>query len=138
MKYFYKCPIEAAYMAKHFKMQFGIKHHGKLIWDWQDMLNIPHPAKSSEDILEDYPAHTFGSLYIHPNNLDSLKPQTGDLCSSWHKAHPTMGIPYMLYGIVESDHGGLHSGGRYHSFAEDIRIIQRDGKPFFWPESEAA
>lgn len=67
MKYFYKDPLAAAWMAKHFGMRF--QDNG-------------YEASPYEELLSHYDAggdgKTFPKYYIHPDSLHLLEPQRGD------------------------------------------------------------
>ena len=68
-RYFYTDPLAAAWMAKHFGMEF----------DWfSDQGNGP-VAQTPESIAHDilYPG-TGGRYYIHPDSLHLLEPQARD------------------------------------------------------------
>jgi hypothetical protein len=109
-RYFYSDPLAAAWMAKH---------HGMLFCNGDFTLKLTailddnfHPIK----------------FVVHSDSLPLLEPRVGDL----------------IY-ITESKIGTLarlHDGnlklftGDWMIKPDRVYIIRRDGKPFFWPESE--
>jgi hypothetical protein len=87
--------------------------------------------------------------YVHPESLHLLEPKVGDI------------IRLYFYSPAEDDAAGavmtgIYAGGReavtwfrsprdgsiekeLHKIDEHTwQIMQRDGKPFFWPDSDAA
>jgi hypothetical protein len=134
---FYTDPLAAAWMAKHFGMRFTACWLG------------PGPQREYECMPDDWHFEVHdnrtGRYYIHPDSLSLLEPRKGDLVS----------LPYGEYGIIESlEENGKVACGTIHGIAIMNRymplkaysarglvpahesIIQRDGKPFFWPERE--
>ena len=68
MKYFYTDPLAAAWMAKHFGMEFQYQSDGILV-------NFP-----SEWLHEAIASKTFNDkAYIHPSSLHLLNFQKGDI-----------------------------------------------------------
>lgn len=120
MKLYYDCPIEAAYMAKN----FGAKLRLELI-----------DAETGIIDLQQFPItswHTLTSLfgttglspyfYIHPDSLHIFKPQEGDFCT-WEK---NKYIDTFTWCEL-ADYAAINS---------EIKIIQRDNKPFITPKQE--
>lgn len=104
MKYYYTDPLAAAWMAKHFGMQFSFDGGMKYEEIWNLSIDSEPP------------------FYIHPDSLHLLEQQVGDAVqistgTCW-KLHDTQ-------NLAESE--------RYPS----LRIIQRNGVVFMWPETEA-
>lgn len=99
MKYFYTDPLAAAWMAKHFGMEYDFSEHK--FYGWTTEHQLP---------LEKY--------YIHPDSLHLLKLQIGDLVQQDSE--------YSFFVISEEDAKKL----------EIYEIIQRNGIPFMWPETE--
>jgi len=118
MRYYYTDPLAAAWMAKHFEMKLGWYNHGR----W---------CKHSS--IEDMVCHPLSMYYIHPESMPLLEPKDGDKlygpCGGelfsvesypWPEVDQHISIDFAQTLIVESG----------------FRTIQRDGKPFFWPEIE--
>lgn len=133
-RYFYTDPLAAAWMAKHFGMQIfapvfaaGTGKYSQSrtplpVWCWARKIEQAELAKNTDG--ERY--------YIHPDSLHLLEPRVGDVVQFtacdyanqpglqqsrvWWK-------PYLDKWSLPQDAG-------------NIRIIQRDGKPFHWPEKE--
>lgn len=121
--YFYTDPLAAGWMAKHHNIQFeryyffGIETqlieegwYNKAVVGWMG---------------EDKP-----KFYIHPDSLHLLEPEEGDVgispLNDWEMA------------CLFCDAEWVISTPDNHFTVEvpNIKIIQREGKPFFWPESE--
>ena len=114
VQYFYRDPLAAAWMAKHFGMRFL-----HLKWNELDFQFLPIRKDADPDT---------SNLYIHPDSLPLLEPALGDLA---------------LHAVPHDDLGAVLEYGLYvHKEAQAhlkiVQIIQRDSKPFHWPESEAA
>lgn len=134
-KLYYTDPLAAAYMAREFGVEFipnvrGYSHavidltlrgdNNEIVaWLMVDgeldgwNRRIGEALKPGEKI------------YIHPDSYDIFEPKVGDLYTDSNL------LPSGLYGsvVTETDYAT-------HAFKEDFdgRIIQRDNKPFFWPE----
>lgn len=109
-RYFYTDPLAAAWMAKHFGMEFTVTHNGPGCLG-------KHPLGETP-ILEHRPP-----FYIHPDSLPLLGPQVGDLAilpADHEHSDATR--------IMEDNIRWVAEVG--------AKIIQRDGKAFHWPESE--
>ena len=72
----------------------------------------------TDDLYERY--------YVHPGSLHLLKAKPGDVLREPSDFARCVVVSHSLAKLYRRE--GLGSA----------RIIQRDGKPFFWPESEAA
>lgn len=138
IRFFYTDPLAAAWMAKHFGMQFYTAHDGEEFYDFPDYLHWNWDQKSGPAESDDY-------LCIYPDSLHLLEPQVGDAVE----------VHACFYGTVWRLDGGQllwnetslnnppEEEGHYQNLdrcaAQDIdRIIQRNGIAFHWPESEAA
>ena len=141
-KYYYDCPIKAAYMAEKFGVKFGIKYGRKLVWDWCDVTRIPRPARTATDILEDYPDQSFGDLYVHPESMHIFEPQAEDsmLLSISNGIEFS---PPLVVGTFCMHTGYPDSPSQYvkEQFGEaweikDWRIILRKNRSFIWPKEE--
>lgn len=123
-RYYYTDPLAAAWMAKHFGMQYATEHKEDRLYDWPTEIRMP---------LERY--------VIHPDSLHLLEPMVGDLFVGHNglmRADETM---YPKQG------GGWESGVCYRivdyrnrylpeAWGDEKKIIQRNGIPFMWPEKE--
>jgi len=108
VRYFYRDPLADAWMAQAFGMRFTIRD-GVYVPTWQEL--------ASSGNADGY--------FIHPDSLPLLKPKNGDICSHhWYSAISDR--PILIYRPYE---------GQMFAWKE---ILQRDGKPFHWPESEEA
>lgn len=130
-RYYYSCPLQAAYMAKEFGMRILATHHGEQIDTHGNCIA--------------YCEHEFGwesPFYIRPDSQHLLHPKRGDLVlatytkeSSFVYRHVTMVCDrYYLVGGFPDQYGYpdyINNGDR-----KILKVIQRNGKPFFWPEVE--
>ncbi|MCE9567638.1 MAG: hypothetical protein K8U57_37025 [Planctomycetes bacterium] len=123
-RYFYTDPLAAAWMAKHFGMEF-ITKDGLIT---RCVLPLVDGLKTGD------------CYYIHPGSLHLLEPKNGDLCrTSGFERIGNSGSQYNEYDFtdVAFDFGYgpiIERDGCGYSPTE---IIQRDGKPFHWPQQEA-
>lgn len=110
MKYFYTDPLAAAFMAKHFGMIFwtGCEDASP-----DDADNIRSALE--EEAITGNPSE--GRFHIHSESLHLLEAKIGDLLTG---PNGKVAMFYM---------GDTNPSSR-------CPIIQRDGKPFHWPESE--
>jgi hypothetical protein len=120
MRYFYRDPIVAAYMAKHYDMRFesfGCPRYPAY------QLGVATPVDGPDTIVlspDNATADAEVTFYIHPDSLHLLEPRHRDL----------MVGPNCRVAMFHMD-GEERPSSR-------CRIVLRDGKPFFWPECEAA
>lgn len=109
-RFFYRDPLESAYMAKHYGMRF-VDEHSAITYSLKH--NDCNPSTSK--------------YIIHPDSLALLDPQIGDVVEmslmTWDARKTGSFIPFR---VTEK---GWEAG--HH-------IIQRGGRPYFWPESEEA
>lgn len=143
MRHYYTDPLAAAWMAKHFGMIYGVPYPltpsreatqtgiEKIICriDQDNYFNGHGYPKSESTILifkheRNYTEDARPPFYIHPDSLHLLEPQDGDL-------------------ILTTDRGGTKAlfFVDEHTFdfikrCKTFNIIQRNGIPFMWPESE--
>ena len=127
-RYFYTDPLAAAWMAKHFGMRFTNGEHEVCVTPLVD-------------------AEADGIRFVHPDSLHLLELQGGDLVTNTHdprnaEHRPCSGKVVAFINRRTSayvDVGERHNGKR--EFCEDaaaLRVVQRVGKPFHWPERETA
>jgi len=135
MRHFYSDPLAAAYMAKHFGMKYVSVHEQ----------NWSHPKQylASRNPSEEW---ANGQWEIHQESLHLLSPKYGDLVTNTYdeynsKHRPCSGI---FVGSLNNGKDAYVSTGERHNgkneFCEQVsslRIVQRKGVSFFWPESEA-
>ena len=123
-RYYYDCPLQAAYMAKYFGMKFGLKCNGIVVWDCQrnGMSKEWHPITEWQHIAEDGASEDYQPLYIHPDSLSILEPQEDDVI-----------IDDEDYPWLVSSCGYRNNCTIFEAQEWMKEIIKRDGKPFFWP-----
>jgi hypothetical protein len=154
-RHFYTDPLAAAWMAKHFGIEFRY-------WRWNDLSFQFTPVNARAVELDS------SKLYIHPDSLHLLEPQVGDeyLLPRWKTGNLT-GYRAGYYNGVRKARGcqlhGDRIGDEYYfsdtpdghaqpfsirdsvpekrNVADVFKAIgfpkTRNGKPFHWPESEA-
>ena len=110
-RYYYTDPLAAAWMARHFGMAFE-RSDGDLLLDFDDMADdlAIHIASDLWD----------GKYFVHPDSLHLLEPLEADLYATVH------GCGWLA----------ITPGESWKKQCYPFRIIQRDGKPFHWPEPE--
>lgn len=111
-RFFYTDQLAAAWMAKHFRMEF-IGPNGNLVWVCIDF-EQQWFSEAGNDGSETQKA------YIHPDSLHLFEPKTDDV-------------------VLMNDMDGANSlefwwEGR--NKGKPIRIIEREGYAFHWPQSE--
>lgn len=118
-RFFYTDQACAAYMAKQFGMAFDVNDFDGVMFrkwsDWEQFFtgNFHHFQKGA------------AKWRIHLDSVHLLVPQQGDLLVGRESAH-----------FVESRSDRKHAQALIDNCS--FRIIQREGVPFMWPESEAA
>jgi len=148
-RYFYDCPLKAAYMKKHHGMKLQVHHSFENEdYGFLDVIGIYEYDEAWGDIEyiqaikqnEGYGEQSFqfdpdcGKVfYIHPDSVPLLEPQMGDVIKQWGSL---AGVP--IYDIGERNGNPVYfmPDSSYNYFESMEKIIQRDGKPFFWPERE--
>lgn len=111
-KYYYTDPLSAAWMAKHFGVEFidtSIMNWDKKLWKTRDLVRMRHN----------------GYYYIHPASIAILKPQVRDI---W--------CDVTSCGKIYSDGRVTMDGVDQSLEYSDEPIIQRNGIAFMWPECE--
>lgn len=131
MKAYYRCPLQAAYMNKEFGVEF----------------KDANPKTGTEAWLGKFLYREVETYYIHPDSMSVFEPQVGDMItqkdddgiqelSGWVGDKDDEGL--VIYSFLQN--GKPVAKGRSimdHIMFEDVEmIIQRDNKPFFWPQFE--
>ena len=108
-KLYYTDPLAAAYMAR----EFGV-----------NIIDADGDSCNHESIdWAMFIAMDFDQLYIHPDSYHIFEPQVGDLVTHEYYC-PECSESLTTWGEAFSQQ--LDSG--------EYKIIQRNNKPFFWPE----
>lgn len=121
-RYYYTDPLIAAYMAKYFDFMiytsFGRNGNGKRK---QSVNSLALHANNYHDTMK---------FYIHPDSLHLLEPKIGDLCEKkvTHSYCHYCGWDSLFYA---------DSNDSIELYGKGAKIIERQGKPFMWPEEEA-
>lgn len=124
-RYYYECPIEAAYMAKEFGVKFvdrvgnGLKpviKFNQLTWRF---------VVGSDDYLRE-------NLFVNKESETLFEPKLFDLgyCLKHDAA--------VIYQSFKKDEFGWIGDGKNYGlyYDEECQIIMRDGKHFFSPNKE--
>jgi hypothetical protein len=114
-RYFYTDPLAAAWMDANYHMLFENDFHIDYLYVARHAKTTPYMSDGSPELRDKY--------YIHPDSLPLLKPQDGDLCFE-------NGWGYLRWKDLENMAG--------HVRDDSFKIIQRNGIPFHWPQSEPA
>lgn len=115
MRYFYTDPLAAAWMAKHFGMEFEER---------PDIISGYSIVYCAEEFKATPP------YYIHPDSLYLLKPNEGDIFIRWTERHDD-----------PTDWRAMHydnSNTRYWVTNRPSKIIYRNGVSFMWPENDVS
>ena len=135
MKWFYSDPLEAAYMGKQYGMEFEFRAEvaAELVHPWEKpghKVVFCSPDNlypyASFSILTDHGKAISGlrfqdlrnQFFVHPDSLHLLDVQVGDMVLD---SDGINGIAVLLELQLEQCRGAV--------------IIQRDGRPFFYPQS---
>lgn len=135
MRYYYTDPLEAAYMAREFGVRF-----------YTDDEDVPEPDREfgwekcrSRDKLADFEGYysnlcEANKLLIHPDSYHIFEPIAGD----WLNVSSDSMQGYHLFDDTDDYDGKSIYSKHRGSFCpvSNLKIIQRDNKPFFWPEEE--
>ena len=146
--YFYTDPLAAAWMAKHFGMKLYCRHDDAELAEYElpeDQREYPFGHAVIDDGCT---AETWGVIveenlgrraYIHRDSLLLLEPQAGDLVLFDAYLGDTRLTDCVGAGLVHRNDIGLfveRPKFRWLNESECL-VIQRNGIPFHWPESEA-
>ncbi len=109
-RYFYREPLDSAYMMKIHGMKFACAHKKDSCYSLSSLLAM------GAGIFNTRPP---GKIFIHPESLHLLEPQVGDLLNSGEVIRNSIAVATL---------NDLERCG--------VRIIQHNGIPFMWPETE--
>lgn len=132
-KYYYDCPIEAAYMAKNFDVEFLVD--GKAVV-YDDNSTSPSGKRlrfwycdENGDIDEACYVEDEEKIYIHPESLPIFEPMEKDIA--------------MFKGEFDNLYGEVRFSGTWARLKDMIcgehhysRTIERNNKPFITPKQE--
>lgn len=136
MRYYYSDPLAAAWMSDKFLMRFE--------WDCRTLgkqsQGSAYEVPFCYDVISvDRMNSRPEKYYIHPDSLHLLEPQAGDVATD--TSNPAL-------EVIEIDKGQYGGACQYSGKIELknakhrkeiglLKIIQRNGKAFMWPEVEA-
>ena len=127
-QYFYDDPLAAAWMAKHFGMQFS--RGDQCIIGWGDFTYSP-------------PNTWDAPFVIHPDSVSLLEPQVGDLVEmtysrgEWINYRHVTSVEEGYYEIADfPDKYGFPDYIGKDGERKIFRIVERNSIPFHWPQSE--
>jgi hypothetical protein len=112
-RFFYTDPLAAAWQAKHFGMETTNGFY--------------FICNSDRGVIAAGGGDANGKYFVHPDSLHLLDVQVGDLISI--NGGDSANIATHDEFLAELKRLEPH-------FAKPLRIIQRKGLPFFWPEAE--
>lgn len=119
-RYYYTDPLAAAWMAKH----FGMKFTNDVATDSRCAENMGKLLSMAMD--EEVTIHA--RFIIHPDSQHLLEPQQWDVL----QAADSTAVSY-YDGFYRKDEGFVFHDESAH---KSVKIIQRNGLSFMWPESE--
>ena len=119
-KLYYNDPLIACYMAREFGVKYSEKPDGTNELYWCSYME--------DDYFDDDEENRYDKAYIHPDSYHIFEPQVGD----WGNEGD---YPCSVCGIEDDGTISVMIGDE-HAFAENFRIMVRNNRPFFWPESE--
>lgn len=157
-KYYYDCPIKAAYMAKEFGVKF--KHQittrfkvdmgFKKVWDKRkETVTVSSPRSIVACLADSKREQQHKKFYVHPDSEYIFKPQEGDLVAhydpethsqahGWDAVRVTKTLTADEQAEYEFEEGSAHT--MIYAYDEELyaceEIIQRDNKAFISPEVE--
>lgn len=109
-KLYYTCPIEAAYMAKNFRVKIiDLEGFQTELWDI-----LSDSMGQTSELKDEF-------YYIHPDSFSIFEPQGGDMAA----VHLPNSVLFQVQFLIE-DFNKEQVGC----------IIQRTGKPFIMPQQE--
>lgn len=117
-RYYYTDALAAAWMAKHFKMKFELVPHEP---------NCITFCFCEKEIINHQNMETGDKIYIHSDSIQLLDPDTGDVMIG---ARLLCNEPFIVDLCMKKNPTELEKR------LMNGKIIQRNGKPFFWPEVE--
>ncbi len=123
-RWFYPDPLQAAWMAKH----FGMRLQNAARFD----LEYHHPFGFTADDAMTNIGDVLDRLYLHPDSVPLLSPRPGDVFTDG------LGKPCRCAGVRNDRVMSEGVEGVEYEWVENVRVIERDGKPFFWPDGEPA
>lgn len=142
-KFFYSDPLAAAWMAKHFGMKFvfqGVCAADSFTAQNGYMAEVTIREMQQTGGMGDSPAYIridFGDWeipkkhYIHPDSLHLLRPKLWDII-----AYPSKADKNKEFRLCHQLTNSAVVDAAEYTWHSTTQIIQRNGTPFFWPESE--
>ena len=120
-RYFYRCPVEAALMAKHHKIDLiGEDGCGWANYAWDLLYEaIPRFYKNGDEYT--------GNYYVTPDSLPLLQPMVGDVM---------VGNGILCVAPFMVDYHMLNKPSELETRLLRGKIILRNNLPFITPESE--
>lgn len=131
-RHFYTDPLAAAWMAKHFGMKFNHPESDKF---------APIGTSDAVDAFINGQQED-GRFMVHPDSLHLLEPQKDDLLHIVRGFCSHFKVVADVAKANRKNVSGVWAGGEHWDITtkeplHDWEIIQRNGKAFHWPESEA-
>jgi len=141
-RYYYTDPLAAAWMARHhgFFIVHPIEPKTSVHSKCRDEAHCYVTANEVKDIDSSWLDLNWRDgtrFYIHPDSEYLLQPQDGDIVIECY-GDLTKGYPLQIIGkcVGISEYACRFGDETIYEKGDDFKIIQRNGKPFFWPEVE--
>jgi len=141
-RYYYTDALEAAYMAKHHGVKLQVDKMKACIASGEppyypdDFLPLDVCNALVDCIRKLHWEREEQRFYIHPDSVHLLEPQEGDLLAYQHDDIEDVcwvGLHSQTYElVVQIDSLSWMSPIELHQ----TKVIQRNNKPFFWPEHD--
>lgn len=128
--WYYEDALEAAWMAKHFKMRFGCRYDDGT-FNWNPGMSALHRWQEIVRWNE-----FCGPVFVVPEDHSLLEPRVGDLASDGCHAGLVLSVTDSIVTLScprrhnDKEH---YCCNRSHTF-----IIQRNKKAFHWPKWKQA
>lgn len=124
-RYYYTDPIAAAWMVRHHDLKVTtdvIAGNGK-------REQKPIPLWAWGRVIENWAMSAYSErFYISPESESLLEPRIGDLVTVNGGQDAHIAFHQDFVDALKANYG---------QFAGPIKIIQRDGKAFHWPQKES-
>lgn len=128
-KFFYTDGLKAAWMAKHFEMNFPYKREHHHFSEGKFYAPITLASYGAKKKLKNDEVKKY---YIDLGSYKILEPQVGDFCTYQWRDETCIGQIQAIYS--QDIDCILFSFGATNVRKEAIKIIRRNGEAFFMPE----
>ena len=127
-KLYYTDPLASAYMAREFGVKFINYDNGDREYGFDDIIDSPIGLYDNVDAMVVYPhPRDHYKLYIHPDSYHIFESMAGDVFRTTRA--DAISVEFIMSDIRAIEFKNFIK-------TQGAKIIQRDNKPFFWPEEE--